>query len=151
MNPDILARECPVSDHLIPISIPMSDPDSNPKAIRVLITGDYAIVTADLHLLLELVEGVAVVAETGWGEETLRQVETLRPDIVLLDLDTDHSGGENSPASRLIRQLKTLLPALTVFAITVHSNAQAAGADAVFIKGQETTRLVDAIRNFWKR
>ena len=56
------------------------------KNIRVLLVDDHALVRAGIRALLEKWERVDVVGETGDGEEGLRLIENLRPDVVLLDL-----------------------------------------------------------------
>jgi DNA-binding NarL/FixJ family response regulator len=54
--------------------------------IRVLLAYDHSLVRAGIHAVIDRFEGVEVVAETGVGVETLRQIEKATPDIVLLDI-----------------------------------------------------------------
>jgi DNA-binding NarL/FixJ family response regulator len=56
------------------------------KTIRVLLVDDHALVRAGVRALLEKMELVEVVAETGDGQGGLDLIEKLQPDVVLLDL-----------------------------------------------------------------
>ncbi len=54
--------------------------------IRILIADDHLIFRAGLRRLLETEPGFLVVGEATEGEETVRRVRELKPDILLLDL-----------------------------------------------------------------
>ena len=54
--------------------------------IRVLLAYDHTLVRAGISALIDRIEGVEVVAETGDGLETLRQIKETKPDIVLIDI-----------------------------------------------------------------
>ena len=56
------------------------------KSIRILIVDDQALFRESLHALLNLQDHFEVVAEAASGEEALRLVEKLHPDIVLMDV-----------------------------------------------------------------
>src|SRR5687768_2388478 len=61
--------------------------------MRVLIVDDVAAVREALRLLLDDEPGVQVVGEAGDGEEALRLVETLSPEVVVMDLELPHLSG----------------------------------------------------------
>ena len=54
--------------------------------IRILIVEDHPITRLGLRVILEGHEGFAVVGESGDGQDALRQVEVLKPDVVVMDL-----------------------------------------------------------------
>jgi DNA-binding NarL/FixJ family response regulator len=54
--------------------------------LRVVIADDQALVRVGFRLILETEEGIAVVAEASDGEEAIRAVRRLRPDVVLMDV-----------------------------------------------------------------
>jgi DNA-binding NarL/FixJ family response regulator len=52
---------------------------------RVLIVDDHALVRAGVRALVEKINGVEVVAETGDGHEVIPLTKQHQPEIVLLD------------------------------------------------------------------
>lgn len=75
------------------------------------------------------------MGEAGNGEEALRLVETLHPDVVLMDLAMPRMSG-----LEVTRRLKARRPNVAVVMITVHDDevyrrtALAAGAAAFLVK-----------------
>jgi DNA-binding NarL/FixJ family response regulator len=88
-------------------------------SIRVLLVDDHPLVRAGIRSLLEKVESLQIVAETGDGRQALELIEKFRPDIVLLDLIIPGlSGFEVLKASR------ERFPEVQVIVITVHDEEQ---------------------------
>ncbi len=54
--------------------------------IRLLLADDHTLVRAGLRSLLESLEGIEVVAESGDGRETLELITKHAPDVALLDI-----------------------------------------------------------------
>ncbi len=63
----------------------MTKSKTNPS-IRVLVADDHAIFREGLRKLLEGAGDIAVVGEAGDGDETVRLLHKLKPDVLLLDL-----------------------------------------------------------------
>jgi len=63
--------------------------------IRILIAGNHCLFREGLRSLLETQPGFAVVGEAADRAETLRLVEELQPDILLLDLGTKKVEGND--------------------------------------------------------
>ncbi len=57
------------------------------KQIKIIIADDHSMIREGLKQLLELDGDIQVVGEVGNGEECLKQIEKLNPDVVLLDIN----------------------------------------------------------------
>jgi DNA-binding NarL/FixJ family response regulator len=60
-------------------------PSAPGGAIRVLVVGSRALTRAGLRRLLEDDRGIVVIGEAADGDEAIRQVRSIEPDVVLLD------------------------------------------------------------------
>jgi len=103
--------------------------------MRVLLVDDDVRFRETLRqLLAQRVEAV-ILGEAGDGEEALRLAESLRPDVVLVDLAMPGMNG-----LEVTRHLKARWPGVQVVIITVHDDeayrrtALAAGAEAFLVK-----------------
>ena len=116
--------------------------------MRVLIVDDVAAVREALRLLLSDEPGVEVVGEGGDGEEAVRLAETLRPDLVLIDIEMPRMGG--LAAMRLIRRLPRppRLVAMSIYGAsdTLRASALEAGAQSYVEKGATLNEVVGALR-----
>ena len=117
--------------------------------ITILIVADFVSVRADLRTILELLSEVAVVGEATSGEEAVRQVNSCKPDLVLVDLEMNNMSGW-----AIIKMIKALpwVPQIYVLSAYGHSTEKNAaskiGADAFFVKGEDTQSLLVKISNF---
>ncbi len=67
--------------------------DAQPRDVRVLIADDQKVVRDGLAMLLGLLPGIEVVGVAIDGDDVIRQVQRLDPDIVLMDLHMPHRNG----------------------------------------------------------
>jgi two-component system, NarL family, response regulator LiaR len=117
-----------------------------PRAIRVVIVDDHAMVRTSLRFALLDAHDIEAVGEASDGEEALRVCGELHPDLVLLDLRLP---GLDSIAT--IRALRRQEPVPQVLVHTadyderIIPKALAAGACGYVLKG-ELAELVAAIR-----
>jgi two-component system, NarL family, response regulator NreC len=115
--------------------------------IRILIADDHVLVRSGVRALLAADPDVEIVGEAGSGEETLRLVATLAPDLVLLDITMADTSGIVTA-----RRLKELDPELVVLFLTMHEDesllheALSTGAAGYVIKRAEPAELQQAIR-----
>lgn len=120
------------------------------RPTRVLIVDDQALVRAGVRALVEKIDGVDVVAETGDGREVIPLTQQHRPEIVLLDTSLP---GVN--VFDIISNLAQSYPGLRVIAVSMYDSeeyaAQAfrAGAMGYLPKsasGSELALALDAVR-----
>src|SRR5437899_7484663 len=78
--------------------------------IRVVLADDHALVRQGLKSLLER-EGFQVVGEASDGQEVLRLVEALKPDIAVMDISMPILNGLNAAhqIGRFSSKTKTIL------------------------------------------
>ena len=114
--------------------------------IRILIADDHAVVRAGLRALLGADAEIEVVGEAENGTEALHLAETLRPDMVLLDISMPPESG-----IKTAQRLKDKHPDLIVLFLTMHEDeamlhgALRAGASGYVIKRAEESEILQAI------
>ncbi|HKB65257.1 MAG TPA: response regulator transcription factor [Pyrinomonadaceae bacterium] len=89
------------------------------KPIRALIADDHALVRAGIRALVEKIDDVSVIAETGEGGEALRLIKELKPDVVLLDVTMPGLSG-----LEVLAESRKYLPNVRVIILTVHDEAE---------------------------
>jgi DNA-binding NarL/FixJ family response regulator len=115
--------------------------------IRILLADDQALFREGLHTLLSVQAGLEVVGEAGNGEEAVRLATTLRPDVVLMDLQMPVLDGVAAT-----RQLHVACPACRVIVLTTFDDDESvfdglrAGAMGYLLKDTPSAKLVEAIR-----
>jgi DNA-binding NarL/FixJ family response regulator len=120
---------------------PVSDP------IRVLVVDDHPLLREGVIHTLEAEDDFTVVGEAGTGEEALRLVKILDPDVILLDIKMPGQGGIATAA-----KICAANPSVRVLMLTVSENpddliqALKAGARGYVLKGVPGHKLVYAVR-----
>ena len=115
---------------------------------KIVIAEDYTIVRQGLKSLLDSFSDFQVIGEAVDGKEAIESVESLKPDLVLMDLSMPKTGGITA-----IKEIKKRLPETKVLALTVHKTeghvrmALEAGADGYILKDASCAELEMAIRN----
>jgi len=115
--------------------------------IRVLICDDQVVVCEGLRAILSTAPGIEVIGIANDGEEALKLVESLRPDLVLMDLKMPVMNGIE--ATRLIRQR---FPDVKVLVLTTYDfdewvfDAVRSGASGYLLKDTPRDALVSAIQ-----
>jgi len=118
--------------------------------IRLVIADDQELVRLGLRLVLQAQDGLDVVGEAADGEEAVRVVRELRPDVVLMDVRMPVLDGIS--AVRRLTGDETLDPPPRVVMLTTFDldeyvfGALRAGAAGFLLKDASRERLVDAVR-----
>ena len=117
------------------------------EPIRVLIADDHDLVRAGIKAILNQSPDIKVVGEAGDGRETLRLVEELDPDILLLDVSMPEMNGLEVAANLQRSRSRT-----RVLFLSMHANEHYAvqalklGASGYLLKRATTGELESAIR-----
>ncbi len=115
--------------------------------IKLLVVDDHSIVREGLCSILRTEPDFQVVGEAGDGEEALRLVERLRPDVVLLDLKMPGAPGTEVCKAITERRPETAVIILTAFLDSdmIYRCIQA-GAKGYVVKDVERADLKRKIR-----
>jgi DNA-binding NarL/FixJ family response regulator len=115
--------------------------------IRVLIVDDQSLVRVGIQTLLNRKPDIEVVGTAGDGEEALRQVAALDPDVVLMDIRMPNMDGVEATRQLVARQARAGIIILTTFHDdTSVFSALAAGARGYLLKDTDHKALAEAIR-----
>lgn len=116
-------------------------------AIKVLVVDDHDLVRIGISRMLADVEGIKVVGQAASGEDAVRLVRELSPDVVLMDVQMPGIGGLEAT-----RKIQRLDDDIKVIAVTVcdeepfPSRLLKAGASGYLTKGADLQEMVRAIR-----
>jgi DNA-binding NarL/FixJ family response regulator len=121
---------------------------TNLMAVRILLVDDHPIVRQGLRTLLEGRSGWEVVGEAADGLEALDKIDSLQPDVVVLDVTMPRMNGLE--ACRLIQQ-RQKVSGLEVLFVTQHDSPQMmrealdAGARGYVVKSNAARDLLEAV------
>ncbi|MFG3246191.1 response regulator [Streptomyces sp. NPDC048187] len=119
------------------------------RPARVVVADDQTVVREGIVMLLGLLPGVEVVGAAGDGEEAVRLVGELAPDVVLMDLRMPRCDGVEAT-----RRIRTEHPATQVVVLTTYADDESvfpalrAGARGYLTKdagGDEIVRAVHGV------
>jgi DNA-binding NarL/FixJ family response regulator len=114
--------------------------------IRIVLADDHVLVRQGLKSLLER-EGYQVVAEASDGQEAVCQVESLHPDIAVMDISMPTLNGVNAA-----QQMSRSSPKTKIILLTQHDESQyirealEAGVSGYVLKNQVASDLLLAMR-----
>ena len=116
--------------------------------IRVFIVDDHDLVRAGVRAILEQDTTFQVVGETGDGQDAIRMVTQLRPDVVLMDVHLPGGIGGLEATETIVKDC----PDVKVIILTQYENreyirrALRIGARGYLLKRSVASQLKDAIR-----
>ena len=118
--------------------------------VRIVLADDHVLVREGLRSLLER-EGCQVLAEASDGLQALREVDSHKPDIAVLDITMPSLNGLDAA-----REVARTFPKTKTILLTQHDEDQyvlkalEAGVSGYVLKSQVAGDLLDAIRNISK-
>ena len=117
-----------------------------PRRTRVLLADDHTLVRAGVRKILEGHGGFEVVGEVASGEEALRALEAVAPEVLVLDLTMPGLDG-----FELLRRARSQSPELKLLVLSMHAEpayvarAVREGAHGYLVKDSAVQELVAAI------
>src|SRR6056297_1237871 len=120
-----------------------------PALIRIAVVDDHPMVAEGIQAILESYEDVEVIATLSNGTDIIDQVETLAPDVILLDLNMPGIGGRSTTEIILERRPETRILILSMHDSPEYiSSALSHGAVGYVLKDvptDEIKRAIDAV------
>src|SRR5258706_8826352 len=116
--------------------------------IEILIVDDHPIVRQGLRQMIDADQDLTVIGEAGDGEAALQLIETLRPQVVVLDIDMPRVGGFD-----VVLELRRKKIEVQIIFLTMHSEeelfrtAMDLGVSGYVLKDSATTDIVAGIRS----
>ena len=121
------------------------------EPIRVLIVDDHGVMRAGLQAMIGAQPDLLVVGNAASADEALAAAPSLRPDVIVLDVEMP--GRDGIEALPVLRQA---CPGARVLMLTMHDDAAlvrralAAGASGFVVKEALGDDLLAAIRTVWQ-
>ena len=115
--------------------------------IRILIADDHALMRDGIRRILERESDFDVVAEAGDGEEAVALIESLRPDVAIIDIAMPKVDGIEAT-----KHVKASCPGTAVLILSAYDDDEfvfglvEAGAAGYLLKSVRSQELVQAIR-----
>jgi two-component system, NarL family, response regulator LiaR len=115
--------------------------------IRILLADDHAVVREGTRTLLEREEDMEVVGEAGNGEEAIKLIQKMQPDVAILDISMPVLSGVE-----VTRKIKPLFPSMAILILTSYDNDEyvfallEAGAAGYLLKDVPGREIVEAVR-----
>ena len=116
-------------------------------AVRIVMVDDHALVREGTIQLLEQAPELEVVGEAGSAEEAMGLIESLLPDVAIVDVNLPGMSG-----LELARRIATSAPSVRVLIVSAYDDygyvaeALEIGVGGYLLKTATTRELVDAIR-----
>jgi DNA-binding NarL/FixJ family response regulator len=115
--------------------------------IKVLLADDQTLIRQGIRLLLEIEPDIEVVGQAANGREALQQVESIHPDVVLMDVRMPEMDGVEAT-----RELSMRYPEVKVIILTTFEDDETvfeglkAGARGYLLKDISSEEMADAVR-----
>jgi len=118
--------------------------------IRIIIADDHAIVREGTRIMLEREDDMEVIGEARDGEEAIKLIEKLKPDVAIIDISMPKLSGID-----VTKQIKAKLPSTAILILTAYQNDEyvfallEAGAAGYLLKDVPSSEIVEAVRSVY--
>jgi len=115
--------------------------------VRIVIADDHPIVRHGLREMIEADSSLKIVAEAGDGQGALAQIERLKPDVAVLDIDMPGLDGLT-----VAREIRTRGIGVQVVLLTIHREEELfheaidLGVKGYVLKDSATTDIISSIK-----
>lgn len=122
------------------------------REISVCIVDDNRELRNALEEIITMSEGYKCAATFGTAEEAITQLQALKPDVVLMDINL----GSDETGIDVVRTLKPRIPSTNFMMCTVYEEnekifeALSAGASGYILKKTDPARMLEAIRELYE-
>jgi DNA-binding NarL/FixJ family response regulator len=116
-------------------------------SIRIVLADDHPVARAGIRKYLEKEPDIKVVGEAADGEEAIRLVNELSPNVLLLDMEMPGMRG-----TEVARKLQEEHSPVRILALSTYDNRQyimgllSSGASGYLIKEEVPETIIDAVR-----
>lgn len=120
------------------------------QSIQILIADDHPVFRFGLRALLEAQTDMVVVGEADSGETAVTLAQSLKPNVVLMDINMPGINGVEATKQIAARLPETAVLIITMFDDDTVFTAMQAGARGYLLKGaqgDETLRAIRAVAN----
>ncbi len=122
--------------------------DSSNSSIRILIVDDQKMIREGLKALIKTETDIEIVGVAENGEHAVKQVQSLEPDVVLMDMEMPGMNGME--ATKIICQKFSDVKVLVLSTFDTEeyvARSLSSGAMGYLLKGTPAKELTDAIRS----
>ncbi|MFA5891708.1 MAG: response regulator transcription factor [Actinomycetota bacterium] len=115
--------------------------------IRILVVDDHAIVREGIRMVLETDSALKVVADVSSGEEAIKQVREIKPDVIVMDVAMPGLSGFETT-----QRIRDAYPEVKILALTVHDSEAhifqmlRAGAVGYVLKRAPANEVIEAVK-----
>ena len=121
---------------------------STDETIRVLIVDDQTMIREGLKALIKTETDIEIIGVAENGEHAIKQVESLQPDVVLMDMEMPGMNGMEATKVICQKFADTKILVLSTFDTQEYvARSLNAGAMGYLLKGTPAKELTDAIRS----
>jgi DNA-binding NarL/FixJ family response regulator len=129
-------------------NLPAGQTASRSGIINVAVVEDNHNIREGLKILIDGTEGYSCVAAYPSCEAMIKNINKLKPDVLLMDIGLPGMNGIEG-----IKQIKALIPDLTILVLTIYEendlifDAICAGASGYLVKKTPPSKLLEAIQD----